>query len=110
MATYDQFAALDIRVGTVVDAKVFEKARVPAYQLWIDFGDEIGIKKTSAQLTVHYALDDLIGKQLIAIVNFPVKQIGNFFSECLVLGSVDGHGGVVVLQPEKPVDNGQKIA
>lgn len=109
-ATYAQFAALDIRVGTVVQAQVFEKARVPAYQLVLDFGPELGLKKTSAQLTVNYQPQDLVGKQLIAVVNFPVKQIANFFSECLVLGVLKANGGVVVLQSERPVENGSKIA
>lgn len=110
VADYTQFAQLDIRVGKVTACKVFAKARVPAYQLWLDFGPEIGVKKTSAQLTVQYQPEDLLGKQLIAIVNFPKKQIADFQSECLVLGAVDGQGGVVVLQPERAVPNGQKIA
>lgn len=108
MAEYADFTALDLRVGTIVEAKVFEGARIPAYQLWIDFGP-LGHKKSSAQITVVYTPEQLIGQQVIAVVNFPPKQIGNFMSECLVLGSVSDHQ-VVLLQPQQPVANGLPIA
>ena len=108
MATFDDFMKLDIRVGTVTDAKVFEKARKPAYQLQIDFGDEIGIKRSSAQITEHYAPVDLIGKQVLAVVNFPPRQIANFMSEVLVLGTYSD-GGVVLITPDKAVKNGDKL-
>jgi tRNA-binding protein len=108
MAEYADFTALDLRVGTIVEAKVFEGARNPAYQLWIDFGP-LGHKKSSAQITVVYTPEQLIGQQVIAVVNFPPKQIGNFMSECLVLGSVSGPQ-VVLLQPQQPVANGLPIA
>lgn len=108
MATFDDFMKLDIRVGTVVDAKAFEKARKPAYQLWIDFGEELGIKKTSAQITDHYTPETLIGKQVLAVVNFPPRQIANFLSEILVLGTYS-EGGVVLITPDTPVKNGDKL-
>ena len=108
MATFDDFMELDIRVGTVTDAKVFEKAKKPAYQLTVDFGEEIGMKKSSAQITDHYAPEDLIGKQVLAVVNFPPRQIANFMSEVLVLGTYS-EGGVVLITPDKPVKNGDKL-
>lgn len=108
MATFDDFMKLDIRVGTVTDAKVFEKAKKPAYQLTVDFGEEIGMKKSSAQITDHYAPEDLIGKQILAVVNFPPRQIANFMSEVLVLGTYS-EGGVVLITPDKPVKNGDKL-
>lgn len=108
MAEYAQFAELDIRVGTIIKVDIFPKARKPAYQLEIDFGT-IGIKKSSAQITDHYTSDSLLHKQIVAVVNFPVKQIGNFFSECLVLGVYDSNGKVVLLKPDFPVSNGNKI-
>ena len=94
MATFDDFMKLDIRVGTIIEAKVFEKAKRPAYQLKVDLGDEIGIKKSSAQITEVYKPDDLIGKQVLAVVNFPPRQIADFMSEILVLGTYS-EGGVV---------------
>lgn len=84
MATFDDFMKLDIRVGTIIAAKVFEKAKKPAYQLRVDFGEPIGIKKSSAQITAHYLADELIGKQVLAVVNFPPRQIADFMSEVLV--------------------------
>ena len=108
MADFADFTALDLRVGTIIEAKVFEGARNPAYQLWIDFGP-LGHKKSSAQITVVYTPEQLIGQQVIAVVNFPPKQIGNFMSECLVLGSVSDHQ-VVLLNPQQPVANGLPIA
>ena len=108
MATFDDFMKLDIRVGTVVDAKNFEKARKPAYQLAVDFGEELGVKRSSAQNTQHYTAEELIGKQVLAVVNFPPRQIANFFSEVLVLGTYS-EGGVVLITPDKPVKNGDKL-
>ena len=110
MITWDDFQKIDIRVGTILDVQDFPAARKPAYQLRIDFGAELGIKVSSAQITAHYALADLIGKQVTAVVNFPMKQIANFFSECLVLGVVQANGEVVLLSPDKSVDNGLRIA
>ena len=107
--TFDDFLRVDIRTGTIIHAQVFEKARKPAYQLEIDFG-ALGIRKSSAQITAHYTPEQLIGKQIVAVVNFPVKQIANFFSECLVLGAVEGNGDIVLLQPTQSVENGLRIA
>lgn len=108
MATIDDFMKLDIRVGTIVEAKMFENANKPAYQLLIDFGQEIGFKKSSAQITELYTLDELKGKQILAVVNFPPKQIANFFSEVLVLG-IYSEDGVVLITPDKKTDNGNKL-
>ena len=108
MATFEDFTKLDIRVGTVLEAEVFEKAKKPAYKLKIDFGNEIGIKKSSAQITERYSTDELIGKQVLAVVNFPPRQIADFMSEVLVLGTYS-NGGVVLIAPDKPVDNGDKL-
>jgi tRNA-binding protein len=106
--TWDDFEKIDIRCGTVTEAKVFEKARKPAYQLWIDFG-ELGIRRSSAQITVHYQPVELIGRQVMAVVNFPPKQIGGFMSECLVLGVYDTDGSVVLLKADKAMENGSRI-
>lgn len=108
MATFDDFLKLDIRVGTIVEAKVFEKAKKPAYQLKVDLGDEIGIKKSSAQITGHYTPEELIGKQVMAVVNFPPRQIADFMSEVLVMGTYS-EGGVVLISPDKKVKNGDKL-
>ena len=108
MASFDDFMKLDIRVGTIVSAKNFEKARKPAYQLEVDMGEELGIKRSSAQITDHYRPEDLVGKQVLAVVNFPPRQIANFFSEILVLGTYS-EGGVVLIRPDKPVKNGDKL-
>lgn len=108
MAIFYDFAKLDIRVGTIVDVKNFEKAKKPAYQLQVDFGDEIGIKKSSAQITNHYSTEDLMGKQVLAVINFPPRQIANFMSEILVLGTYS-EGGVVLITPDKKVNNGDKL-
>ena len=106
---WEEFTKVDMRVGTIVSARSFPEARKPAYKLEIDFGSEIGIKKTSAQITDHYQPDDLIGRQIIAVVNFPPKQIANFISECLVLGSVDEDQKVTLLQPERITNNGDRV-
>ena len=108
MATFDDFMKLDIRVGTIIDAKVFAKAKKPAYQLRVDFGEPIGIKKSSAQITDHYSAEELIGKQVLAVVNFPPRQIADFMSEVLVLGTYS-NGGVVLITPDKAVSNGDKL-
>lgn len=108
MATFDEFMKLDIRVGTIIEAKVFKEARRPAYQLKIDLGKEIGIKKSSAQITEIYKCEDLIGKQILAVVNFPPKQIANFISEVLVLGTYSEQG-VVLIKPDEQVKNGDKL-
>jgi tRNA-binding protein len=108
MITWDDFEKIDIRVGTILEANDFAAARKPAYQLSIDFG-VAGIKKSSAQITNLYKKEALIGKQIIAVVNFPPKQIANFFSECLVLGVYNEQHEVVLLQPTTPVNNGGKI-
>ncbi|MBQ9273676.1 MAG: tRNA-binding protein [Succinivibrio sp.] len=108
MASFADFLKLDIRVGTIVEAQVFEKARRPAYQLRVDFGPEIGCKKSSAQITAHYRPDELIGKQVLAVVNFPPRQIADFMSEVLVLGTYSA-GGVVLITPERTVTNGDKL-
>ena len=109
LITWNDFEKLEIRVGQVTEVNVFPKARKPAYKLVIDFGDEIGFKNSSAQITHHYAKDDLLNKQVIAVVNFPPKQIAGFISECLVLGIYDENNDVILLKPERPVKNGQKI-
>jgi tRNA-binding protein len=108
MITYQDFEKIEMRVGTIIHAQPFEKAKKPAFQLEIDFG-ALGIKKSSAQITHHYSCEDLKGKQVIAVVNFPPKQIANFFSECLVLGVVGSEGDVVLLQPEQKVEKGSRI-
>lgn len=108
MAVFEDFMKLDIRVGTIISAVNFEKARKPAYQLEVDFGGELGIKKSSAQITERYTADDLIGKQVLAVVNFPPRQIANFFSQVLVLGTYS-EGGVVLIRPDMPVRNGDRL-
>ena len=106
--SWDDFAKVDIRVGTITEVNNFPKAKNPAWQITIDFG-EFGIKRSSAQITHLYEQEDLVGKQVIAIVNFPPKQIANFFSECLVLGVYTDKKEVVLLAPDQPVQNGWKI-
>ena len=108
MATFNDFMKLDIRVGTIIEACKFEKAKKPAYQLKIDFGNDIGIKKSSAQITEQYSTEELKGKQVLAVVNFPPRQIANFMSEVLVLGTYS-EGGVVLITPDKKVKNGDKL-
>ena len=106
--TWDDFAKVDILAGTIIEVDDFPKARKPAYKLVVDFG-ELGIKRSSAQITVHYKKEDLLNRQVIAVVNFPPKQIADFTSECLVLGVYDKNNDVILLQPDKSVDNGMKI-
>ena len=108
MATIDDFAKLDIRVGTIIKAENFEKARKPAYKLEIDFGEEIGIKKSSAQITDFYKVEDLIGKQILGVVNFPPRQVADFISEVLVLGTYS-EGGVILIKPDFKAKNGDKL-
>ena len=107
--SWDDFEKVDMRTGTIIDVIDFPKARKPAYRLTIDFGPEIGVKKSSAQITAHYRKEDLLQRQIIAVVNFPPKQIADFISECLVLGVYDENKDVILLKPDKPAGNGFKI-
>ena len=107
--TFDEFLKVDIRVGTVVRAEPYPEARHPAFKLWVDFGPEIGERKTSAQITRHYDLDSIVGKQVVAVTNFPPKQIGKFMSEILVLGIPDEDGEVVLLAPSRKVPDGGRM-
>ncbi len=106
---FDDFLKVDIRVGKITQAEPYPEARKPAIKLWVDFGDEIGVKKSSAQLTAHYAPEDLVGKQVMAVVNFPLRQIGKFMSEVLVLGIPDENDDVVLLTPDKTVPIGGRM-
>jgi tRNA-binding protein len=108
MATWDDFEALDIRVGKIARAEVFKKAKKPAYKLWIDLGDELGVRTSSAQITDCYQTEELLGKQVLCVVNFPPRKIADFRSEVLVLGTYSKQG-VVLIQPEQPVENGDKL-
>ncbi|SFB73830.1 tRNA-binding protein [Flexibacter flexilis DSM 6793] len=108
--TWADFEKVEMRVGTILKAEVFEKAKRPAYKLEIDFGQDIGIRKSSAQITQRYTPEDLIGKQIVAVINFPTKQIANFWSECLVLAAVGDNDGTTLLTPDKFVVNGLKIS
>jgi tRNA-binding protein len=107
--SWDDFEKIDIRTGTIISVNDFPKARKPAYQLTIDFGAELGTKRSSAQITAHYKKEDLLNRQVIAVVNFPPKQIADFISECLVLGAYDENKDVILLQPSQAVTNGMKI-
>ena len=108
LISWSDFEAIEMRIGTIIEINDFPEAKKPAYQLTIDFGKEIGIKKSSAQITTLYKKEDLINLQILAVVNFPKKQIANFFSECLVLGLVNGDE-VTLITPDKPVKNGWKV-
>jgi len=105
----DDFMAVDVRVGTVIRADPYPEARKPAIKLWIDFGDDLGVKKTSAQVTVHYTPETLLGRQVMAVVNFPPRQIGKFMSEVLILGVPDKDGAIVLVTPDKPVPQGGRM-
>lgn len=107
--SWAEFERVEMRVGTILSVNDFPEARKPAYQLTIDFGAEIGIKKTSAQITKRYQKEDLIYRQIVSVVNFPKKQIGNFMSECLVLGAVGDRGDVILLAPDFKIENGLRI-
>ena len=107
--TWADFEKIDMRVGTIIEVYDFPKARKPAFKLRIDFGEEVGIRNSSAQITSHYAKEELLKRQVIAVVNFPAKQIADFTSECLVLGVYDENNDVILLAPGKPTGNGMKI-
>jgi tRNA-binding protein len=109
MISWNDFDKIEMRVGTIIEVNDFPKANKPAYQLTIDFGTEIGLRKSSAQITKQYSKEELVGKQIIAVVNFPKKQIADFMSECLVLGSVGNDNDIVLLSSDKPVENGLRI-
>lgn len=107
--SYSDFEKVDIRVGTIIEVNDFPEARKPAYKLLIDFGPEIGVKRSSAQITHHYTKEPLLGKQVLAVVNFPEKQIGSFFSQVLTLGLPDEHNNIVLIQSERVVPNGKRL-
>lgn len=107
--SWKDFEKIEMRVGTVTEVKEFPEAKVPAFKLHVDFGEEIGERKTSAQITKRYSKEDLLNRQIVAVVNFPKKQIGNFMSECLVLGAVGSGNDIVLLHPDFKVEKGSKI-
>jgi len=107
--SFDDFMKVDIRTGLVVKAEAFPEARKPAIKIWVDFGDEIGVRKTSAQVTVHYTPESRVGQAVMGVVNFPPRQIGKFISEVLVLGVPDAAGAVVLLRPDLDVPNGGRM-
>lgn len=109
LITWDQFIAVELRVGTVVKAEAFPEARKPAYRITVDFGPEIGVLRTSAQVTVHYTPESLVGRRVVGVVNFPVKQIGPMRSEFLLTGFPDENGAIVLAMPERAVPNGAKL-
>jgi tRNA-binding protein len=109
MITWDDFEKIDMRAGTIIEVNDFPKARKPAYRLTIDFGEEIGLKRSSAQITAHYKKEELLNRKVVAVINFPPKQIADFISECLVLGVYDETNDVILLQPERLVKNGLRI-
>lgn len=107
--TWGDFEKVELRVGTILEAIDFEKARRPAYKLKVDFGPQVGVLKSSAQITKHYTKEELVGRQVVAVVNFPRKQIADFMSECLVTGFADDNGDIVLTAVERPVPNGSKL-
>ncbi|MDA9312675.1 tRNA-binding protein [Vicingaceae bacterium] len=109
MISWEDFNKVDIRTGTILEVNDFPKARNPAWQLKIDFGKELGIKNSSAQIVHHYSKESLVGRQILAVVNFPPKQIANFMSECLVLGAADENGEIILLSTERKAENGEKV-
>jgi len=110
MITYEDFEKVDVRVGTIIEVKDFPEAKIPAYKLKIDFGDEIGVKRSSSRITKHYKKEDLLGKQVLGVVNFPPRQVGPFMSEVLTLGFYDENENVVLAVPERKLPNGRRMA